>query len=63
MDFSVIGDNLSYFLLGAYPDVRWRRCTHVLVLSVSGVISALLGAMSGRGYNDIHHHSKQNRPE
>lgn len=48
MDFSVIGDNLSYFLLGAYPDGPLGGAALTLVLSVlSGVISALLGLLLG----------------
>ena len=48
MDFSVISDNLSYFLLGAYPDGPLGGAALTLVLSVlSGVISALLGLLLG----------------
>ncbi|NNA00291.1 amino acid ABC transporter permease [Pseudomonas lundensis] len=48
MDFSVIGDNLSYFLLGAYPDGPLGGAALTLVLSVlSGVICALLGLLLG----------------
>jgi len=48
MDFSVIGDNLSYFLLGAYPDGPLGGAALTLVLSVlSGVIYALLGLLLG----------------
>ena len=48
MDFSVISDNLSYFLLGAYPDGPLGGAALTLWLSVlSGVISALLGLILG----------------
>ena len=48
MDFSVISDNLSYFLLGAYPDGPLGGAALTLVLStLSGVISAVLGLVLG----------------
>lgn len=48
MDFSVISDNLSYFLLGAYPDGPLGGAAMTLVLSaLSGVISAVLGLVLG----------------
>ena len=48
MDFSVISDNLSYFLLGAYPDGPLGGAALTLVLSaLSGIISALLGLVLG----------------
>ena len=48
MDFSVISDNLSYFLLGAYPDGPLGGAALTLVLSaLSGTISALLGLVLG----------------
>lgn len=44
MDFSVITDNLDYFLLGAYPDGPLGGAALTLLLSLlSGVIAALLG--------------------
>ena len=48
MDFSVISDNLSYFLLGAHPDGPLGGAALTLVLSaLSGVISAVLGLVLG----------------
>ena len=48
MDFSVISDNLSYFLIGAYPNGPLGGAALTLVLSVlSGVIAALLGLVLG----------------
>ena len=48
MDFSVISDNLSYFLLGAYPDGPLGGAALTLGLSaLSGVISAVLGLVLG----------------
>jgi len=48
MDFSVISDNLSYFLIGAYPNGPLGGAALTLVLCVlSGVISALLGLLLG----------------
>jgi len=48
MDFSVITDNLDYFLLGAYPDGPLGGAALTLVLSVlSGVSAALLGLVLG----------------
>ena len=48
MDFSVISDNLSYFLLGAYPDGPLGGAALTLVLSaLSGVNSAVLGLVLG----------------
>ena len=44
MDFSVITDNLDYFLLGAYPDGPLGGAALTLLLSLlSGLIAALLG--------------------
>ena len=48
MDFSVISDNLSYFLIGAYPNGPLGGAALTLVLSLfSGVISAILGLVLG----------------
>ncbi|WP_300720201.1 amino acid ABC transporter permease [Pseudomonas sp.] len=48
MDFSVISDNLSYFLLGAWPNGPLGGAALTLLLSaLSGVISALLGLALG----------------
>lgn len=48
MDFSVISDNLSYFLIGAYPNGPLGGAALTLVLSIlSGVIAALLGLVLG----------------
>jgi polar amino acid transport system permease protein len=48
MDFSVITDNLPYFLLGAYPDGPLGGAALTLVLALlSGVISAVLGLVLG----------------
>lgn len=44
MDFTVIRDNLGYFLLGAYPDGPLGGAALTLVLSVlSGLASAIIG--------------------
>lgn len=48
MDFTVITDNLDYFLLGAYPDGPLGGAALTLLLSLaSGVASALLGLLFG----------------
>ena len=48
MDFSVISDNLSYFLIGGYPEGPLGGAALTLVLSLlSGVISAMLGLVLG----------------
>ncbi|MBF3128106.1 amino acid ABC transporter permease, partial [Pseudomonas aeruginosa] len=48
MDFSVISDNLSYLLLGAYPDGPLGGAALTLLLaSLSGLASAVLGLVLG----------------
>ncbi|GAC1032834.1 amino acid ABC transporter permease [Pseudomonas sp. No.21] len=48
MDFSVILDNLDYFLLGAWPDGPLGGAALTLLLSaLSGIASALLGLVLG----------------
>lgn len=48
MDFSVILDNLDYFLLGAWPDGPLGGAALTLLLSLlSGIASALLGLALG----------------
>ncbi len=48
MDFSVISDNLEYFLIGAYPNGPLGGAALTLVLSVlSGVSAAVLGTGAG----------------
>ena len=48
MDFSVITDNLSYFLWGAYPDGPLGGAALTLLLSVlSGVAAGVLGLVGG----------------
>ena len=48
MDFSVISDNLEYFLIGAYPDGPLGGAALTLVLSVlSGICAAVLGLVLG----------------
>jgi|SRR5476651_574077 len=44
MDFSVIGDNLEYLMIGAYPDGPLGGAALTLILSVlSGAAAAVLG--------------------
>ncbi|MDU9412747.1 amino acid ABC transporter permease [Pseudomonas sp. zfem005] len=48
MDFSVILDNLDYFLLGAWPDGPLGGAALTLLLSLlSGIASAVLGLVLG----------------
>ena len=48
MDFSVISDNFSYFMLGAWPNGPLGGAALTLLLSLlSGTISALLGLVLG----------------
>lgn len=48
MDFSVIGDNLSYLLIGAYPDGPLGGAALTLLLSLcSGIASAIIGLALG----------------
>lgn len=48
MNFSVITDNLSYLLLGAYPDGPLGGAALTLILSIaSSVISAVIGLVVG----------------
>ena len=48
MDFSVISDNFSYFMLGAWPNGPLGGAALTLLLSLlSGIISALLGLVLG----------------
>lgn len=48
MDFSVISDNLEYFLIGAYPDGPLGGAALTLVLSLlSGICAAILGLVLG----------------
>ncbi|MFV3307689.1 amino acid ABC transporter permease [Pseudomonas sp. NY15181] len=48
MDFSVIQDNLSYFLLGAYPDGPLGGAALTVILALaSGIASAVLGLALG----------------
>ncbi|WP_311969010.1 amino acid ABC transporter permease [Pseudomonas baltica] len=48
MDFSVIRDNLSYLLIGAYPDGPLGGAALTLVLSLcSGIASAIIGLALG----------------
>lgn len=48
MDFSVIGDNLSYFMWGAYPDGPLGGAALTLLLSVlSGIAAGVLGLILG----------------
>ncbi|NWB26973.1 amino acid ABC transporter permease [Pseudomonas gingeri] len=48
MDFSVISDNLDYFLIGAYPDGPLGGAALTLLLSVlSGITAAVLGLVLG----------------
>ena len=50
MDFSVISDNLDYFLTGAYPNGPLGGAALTLVLSLlSGTIAAALGLALGLG--------------
>ena len=50
MDFSVISDNLDYFLIGAYPNGPLGGAALTLVLSLlSGTIAAALGLALGLG--------------
>lgn len=48
MDYSVITDNLAYFLIGAYPDGPLGGAALTLVLSLlSGIAAAVLGLALG----------------
>ena len=48
MDFSVISDNFSYFMLGAWPNGPLGGAALTLLLSLlSGIISAFLGLVLG----------------
>lgn len=48
MDFSVIGDNLAYFMWGAYPDGPLGGAALTLLLSLlSGIAAGVLGLAGG----------------
>ncbi|MDG9854555.1 amino acid ABC transporter permease [Pseudomonas nitroreducens] len=48
MDFSVISDNLSYFLIGAYPDGPLGGAALTVILALaSGLASAVIGLALG----------------
>ena len=48
MDFSVIQDNLSYFLIGAYPDGPLGGAALTVILALaSGIASAIIGLVLG----------------
>lgn len=55
MDFSVIHDNLSYFLIGAYPDGPLGGAALTILLALaSGIASAVIGLTLGIALSVLH---------